>query len=55
MVPGEHGVPDIVVSQNLKQHRFSILGDAYENFAHYLSQRDPAARSMYSYLDGPRF
>lgn len=43
LVPGEHGVPEIIASDNLKQHRFLILGDAYENFARYMSSRELAS------------
>ncbi|KAK4946209.1 hypothetical protein LTR10_014721 [Elasticomyces elasticus] len=43
LVPGEHGIPEIIASDNLKQHRFSILGDAYETFAHYMSGRELAS------------
>ncbi|KAI1612235.1 hypothetical protein EDD36DRAFT_466074 [Exophiala viscosa] len=43
LVPGEHGMPEIIASDNLKQHRFAILGDAYEKFARYMSSRELAS------------
>ncbi|EXJ79950.1 hypothetical protein A1O3_08236 [Capronia epimyces CBS 606.96] len=39
LVAGEKGAPEILVSPNLKQHRYTILGDAHGNFAQYLGDR----------------
>ena len=53
LFPGEYGVPEIIVSENLRHSSLSILGDAAENFAHYM--RDctlpiPASRLITSRL-----
>lgn len=41
LVPGANGVPEILVSPNLKHDRWAILGDAHGNFLQYFSDRNP--------------
>ncbi|KIX09958.1 uncharacterized protein Z518_01039 [Rhinocladiella mackenziei CBS 650.93] len=44
LVPGENNIPEILVSPNLEQHKYSILGDACGNFTKYMSDRNPTLR-----------
>ncbi|EXJ72333.1 uncharacterized protein A1O5_04837 [Cladophialophora psammophila CBS 110553] len=43
LVPGPHGVPEVVVSPNLKKDRWAIIGESHGTFAQYLSMRSPSA------------
>ncbi|OAP61198.1 hypothetical protein AYL99_03399 [Fonsecaea erecta] len=43
LVPGPHGVPEVVVSPNIKKDRWAIIGEAHGTFAQYLSMRSPSA------------
>ncbi|KIW38400.1 hypothetical protein, variant 2 [Exophiala oligosperma] len=38
LVPGEYGVPEIIVSTDLKEESLAILGDAVDNFSHYMNE-----------------
>ncbi|KIW27346.1 hypothetical protein, variant [Cladophialophora immunda] len=43
LVPGPHGVPEVVVSPNIKKDRWAIIGESHGTFAQYLSMRSPSA------------
>ncbi|ETI23529.1 hypothetical protein G647_05331 [Cladophialophora carrionii CBS 160.54] len=44
LVPGPRGVPEIVVSPNLKKDKWTIIRDAQETFTQFLSMRTPSGK-----------
>ncbi|OAG38335.1 hypothetical protein AYO21_07455 [Fonsecaea monophora] len=43
LVPGPHGVPEVIVSPNLRKDRWAIIGEAHVTFGQYMSMRGPSA------------
>lgn len=41
LCPGPKGVPEIIVSTNIKQHAWAIVGEARTNYIHALSMDSP--------------
>jgi hypothetical protein len=44
LVPGPRGVPEIIVSPNLKKDKWTIIRDAQETFTQFLSMRSPSGK-----------